>query len=183
MKNKKGFTLIELVVVIVILGILAVTAAPKFLNIQRDARIASLNGVKGALESSFSMFAMKSQLPSANIISVTDDIRILLLNDRDGIRISNFDNYPFFSYFNIGNELAGIDAIKQLANIDVYSIDYDGSAKNKLNIEFNTNQYGDFRIFPPLDNYDEDNGKTKCYLQYNTNKTAKSHFTLYTTDC
>ncbi|WP_428661269.1 type II secretion system protein [Photobacterium swingsii] len=47
MKNK-GFTLIELVVVIVILGILAVTAAPRFLNVQRDARIAALNGFKGA---------------------------------------------------------------------------------------------------------------------------------------
>ncbi len=37
MKKNKGFTLIELVVVIVILGILAVTAAPKFLGISRDA--------------------------------------------------------------------------------------------------------------------------------------------------
>ncbi|MGR5341008.1 type II secretion system protein [Vibrio astriarenae] len=48
MKNK-GFTLIELVVVIVILGILAVTAAPKFLNLQEDARKSSLQGLKGAM--------------------------------------------------------------------------------------------------------------------------------------
>ncbi len=34
MSKQKGFTLIELVVVIVILGILAVTAAPKFMNLQ-----------------------------------------------------------------------------------------------------------------------------------------------------
>ena len=38
MKRNAGFTLIELVIVIVILGILAVTAAPKFLNLQGDAR-------------------------------------------------------------------------------------------------------------------------------------------------
>ena len=38
MKRQGGFTLIELVVVIVILGILAVTAAPRFLNLQDDAR-------------------------------------------------------------------------------------------------------------------------------------------------
>ena len=38
MKRSAGFTLIELVIVIVILGILAVTAAPKFLNLQSDAR-------------------------------------------------------------------------------------------------------------------------------------------------
>lgn len=50
MKRQGGFTLIELVVVIVILGILAVTAAPKFLNLQDDARVASLQGLKGAMD-------------------------------------------------------------------------------------------------------------------------------------
>lgn len=50
MKRQNGFTLIELVVVIVILGILAVTAAPKFLNLQDDARASSLQGLKGAIE-------------------------------------------------------------------------------------------------------------------------------------
>ncbi|KPA52824.1 prepilin-type N-terminal cleavage/methylation domain-containing protein [Photobacterium lucens] len=50
MNKQKGFTLIELVVVIVILGILAVTAAPKFLNLQGDARKASLQGLKGAID-------------------------------------------------------------------------------------------------------------------------------------
>ena len=49
MKRQNGFTLIELVVVIVILGILAVTAAPRFLNLQNDAREASLEGLRGAV--------------------------------------------------------------------------------------------------------------------------------------
>lgn len=49
MKRQGGFTLIELVVVIVILGILAVTAAPRFLNLQDDARESALQGLKGAM--------------------------------------------------------------------------------------------------------------------------------------
>ncbi|WP_102794488.1 prepilin-type N-terminal cleavage/methylation domain-containing protein [Bowmanella denitrificans] len=49
--KQRGFTLIELIIVIVILGILAVTAAPKFIDIQSDARIATLDGVVAAAQS------------------------------------------------------------------------------------------------------------------------------------
>ncbi len=50
MQNRQqGFTLIELVVVIVILGLLAATALPKFINVTTDARVASMQGVAGGL--------------------------------------------------------------------------------------------------------------------------------------
>ncbi len=44
LKNEEGFTLIEIIAVIIIMGILAAVAVPKFFSMQEDAKVAALNG-------------------------------------------------------------------------------------------------------------------------------------------
>ncbi|PMG77915.1 MSHA biogenesis protein MshA [Shewanella sp. 10N.286.51.B7] len=61
-QKQQGFTLIELVVVIIILGILAVTAAPKFINLQGDARVSALNGLKASIQGANTLVYSKAAL-------------------------------------------------------------------------------------------------------------------------
>ncbi|GAA0853196.1 prepilin-type N-terminal cleavage/methylation domain-containing protein [Aliiglaciecola litoralis] len=61
-KQANGFTLIELIIVIVILGILSAVALPKFVNFSSDARAATLSGLLGAVKSANSMAVSYAQL-------------------------------------------------------------------------------------------------------------------------
>lgn len=104
MKRQNGFTLIELVVVIVILGILAVTAAPRFLNFQGDARKASLQGLKGAIDGASGITYGASALAGIDTKLKTDS-PAPSIND-----ITTHYGYPTATSTGIGNAVVGINS-------------------------------------------------------------------------
>ncbi|WP_428654059.1 type II secretion system protein [Photobacterium satsumensis] len=122
---QKGFTLIEMVVVIVLLGILAVTAAPKFMNSQSDARIAVLKGFEGAFHAANDIVMAKAEI--AGVLDGTASLKNipgteLYVHDNfmsvkpehlhqamsiDGLTVSDYDSwtYVYFGAERFGEEI------------------------------------------------------------------------------
>ena len=118
MKRQGGFTLIELVVVIVILGILAVTAAPKFLNLQSDARASSLQGLKGAMSGASGIVYGKAAINGVETATSETDV--------DGI--ATIYGYPMATTTGIEEAVVGLaedwDSFSQVVSAPANSITY-----------------------------------------------------------
>ena len=118
MNKNKGFTLIELVIVIVILGILAATAAPKFLDITTDAKIATLEGMAGAMKSGSKIVYAKALVQD----KVNGDATL----DFDGGSISLNSGYPIANWMNGIRYIVNLDDVNFSTENQVCDVEWCG---------------------------------------------------------
>lgn len=135
MKKQAGFTLIELVIVIIILGILAVTAAPKFLNLQDDAKKAAADGVFSGVSSAMQLVYSKSAIEGEEKAGKTNN-PAPSVESAGGVVATHF-GYPTAASAGIEKAISLDGAWKGAAigkatppTYQFYSTDKDGNAVN-----------------------------------------------------
>ena len=147
-KKQQGFTLIELVVVIVILGILAATAAPKFIDISSDANKSVLKSMGGAILSGAKLVYTKAIIKGVQSQELTNiDI------DGDG----NNDVEIIYGYPS-GDRTDGIANVIELGDDWAYGDRFTGGAF----IVTRASLAG----FDGITNNNIPITKTNCYLTY-----------------
>lgn len=155
--NSKGFTLIELVIVIVVLGILAATALPKFLNIGQDAHNATAKSSFAAFDSAVKLYH-SCWLTSGSSGFVPD-----LACFGDGNIDSTATGYP------LGVDTPAADEGKKLQGDYCRQIWVNLFNNNDFKLEMHNNSHGydtDTDIVYWYSNGDASKPDTHCYYNY-----------------
>lgn len=111
--KQSGFTMIELVIVIVVLGILAAVAAPKFMDVQNDAKISATKGQLGAIRSGVGMAHAK----------------VLTTGQNTGVATANED-WPTLAELQ-RNQLANTRPVATLRGLEIVESDVTSGTANQ----------------------------------------------------
>lgn len=142
--KERGFTLVELIVVIVLLAVLAVVAIPKYVDLKTDARIATLEGMKGTIESGTTMINMKAIIE--DIIKGTDTLTT------GGVDILLESGFPTGDWVLSMRYIPGLDDVAKISggNNVICDIEWCGKG-NQTSISSGITTSGDVvigKVFP-----------------------------------
>lgn len=161
MRSNRGFTLIELVVVITILGLLAVVAVPKFINMSSSSRIAVVEQIEVSVKTANDLVNMKAQMPSYSTQAVPnrDDLLDVDLTG-DGV----FETRLKWGY------LDNTDIVGRIIISEDFVVEEQGIANTYIGYDF-----------------DQDGSVTDdaCYFHYiqASNATTPPQYSTVTTSC
>lgn len=172
MNKPQGFTLIELIIVIVILGVLAAVAAPRFVDLSSDAKKASLQGIASQIEATTNLVKAKARVKGLRPTSTNPG------GGSGSSQVAYIVDFGFGSseveFRNLCMESEAEDA-DSMTFFEFIDIDLSDNLKTKID-----NQYALVGFDIPNSGRPTDRG---CYVIYDSKSIPDCTVTVVTVDC